>query len=60
MEPIVEQDVFLRAKKVIQDRRVELSEEEMLTRLRKTLMKKGKLSPAIIDETIGLPCGNLS
>jgi hypothetical protein len=28
----------------------------MLTRLRKTLMKRRKLSPAIIDDTVGLPC----
>jgi hypothetical protein len=35
---------------------VSLSEEEMLKRLRLTLMKRGKLSPKIIDETIGLPC----
>jgi DNA invertase Pin-like site-specific DNA recombinase len=56
VEPIVERALFLRARKVIEDRRVELSEEEMLARLRRTLMKKGKLSPAIINDTIGLPC----
>src|ERR1700676_2761501 len=28
----------------------------MLARLRKTLMKKGKLSPAISNDTVGLPC----
>ena len=37
-------------------RRVDLSEEEMLARLRRTLMKEGRLSPAIINKTIGLPC----
>jgi DNA invertase Pin-like site-specific DNA recombinase len=56
VEAIVERNLFLRARKVIEERRVSLSEEEMLTRLRKTLMKRGKLSPAIIDGTVGLPC----
>ena len=28
----------------------------MLARLRRTLMKEGRLSPAIINKTIGLPC----
>src|SRR5262249_52897110 len=32
-----------------------ISEEEMLVRLRKTLMKKGSLSGKIIDATPGLP-----
>jgi DNA invertase Pin-like site-specific DNA recombinase len=56
IEPIVEEDAFRRARKIIQERRVSLSEEEMLARLRRTLMKKGRLSPAIIDQTVGLPC----
>ena len=56
MDPIVTSDVFIRAKKIIKDRRVELPEEQMLARLRRTLMKEGCLSPAIIDKTVGLPC----
>jgi DNA invertase Pin-like site-specific DNA recombinase len=56
IEPIVGLDVFLAAKKVIEERRVDLPEEEMLARLRRTLMKEGRLSPAIINKTIGLPC----
>src|ERR1700732_5544986 len=28
----------------------------MLARLRRTLMKEGRLSPAIINKTLGLPC----
>jgi hypothetical protein len=43
-------------KKVIEERRVDLPEEEMLARLRRTLIKEGRLSPAIINKTIGLPC----
>jgi hypothetical protein len=49
-------DVFCAAKKIIEERRVDLSEQEMLARLRRTLMKEGRLSPAIINKTVGLPC----
>lgn len=56
IEPIVERDVFLRAKKIMAERRVSLPEEVMLARLRRTLMKEGRLSPAIIDRSAGLPC----
>lgn len=55
-EPIIERDVFLRARQLIEERRIDVSEQEMLLRLRKTLMKEGRLSPAIINNTIGLPC----
>jgi DNA invertase Pin-like site-specific DNA recombinase len=56
IEPIIERTVFLRARKIIEERRVELPEEVMLARLRRTLMKERRLSPAIIDRTVGLPC----
>lgn len=56
IEPIIQSDVFLRAQKTIKERRVNIAEAEMLTRLRRTLMKRGRLSPAIINETVGLPC----
>jgi len=56
IQPIVERDVFLRARKIMVERRVQVSEEQMLVRLRRTLLKTGKLSPAIINETVGLPC----
>jgi DNA invertase Pin-like site-specific DNA recombinase len=56
IEPIVTPDVFLKANAIINNRRVDrLAEEEMLTRLRRTLMKEGRLSPKIIDRTRGLP-----
>ena len=55
IEPIIERDVFLRAKKTMEERRVCITEEEMLVRLRKVLMKKGKLSATIIDASPGLP-----
>ena len=55
IEPIIERDTFLAARKIIEERRVDLSEEEMLARLRQTLVKEGRLSPTIITKTVGLP-----
>jgi len=55
IEPIVDRDVFLKADQFIRERRVDLTEEEMLVRLRKTLVKEGRLSINIIDRTPGLP-----
>ena len=59
IEPIVGLDIFRAAKKIIEERRVDLSEQDMLARLRRTLMKEGRLSPAIINKTVGLPCHNV-
>ena len=56
IEPMVGLDVFRAANKIIEERRVDLSEQEMLVRLRRTLVKEGRLSPAIINKTVGLPC----
>ncbi|MDA9477892.1 hypothetical protein XI03_26115 [Bradyrhizobium sp. CCBAU 65884] len=56
LEPTVDRDLFLRANKFIDERRVDLSEEEMIVRLRRTLLEKGRLSISIIDRTPGLPC----
>ncbi|MDF0497966.1 recombinase family protein [Bradyrhizobium yuanmingense] len=56
IEPIIDREVFFGVRKIIEERRVDLSEEEMLVRLRKTLLKEGRLTPAIIDRTPGLPC----
>jgi len=55
IEPIVDREIFFNVRKIIEERRVDLSEEEMLVRLRKTLFKEGRLTPAIIDRTVGLP-----
>ena len=55
VEPMISRDVFLRARTILDEYRVHISEEEMLVRLRKVLMKKGRLSTAIIDKTPGLP-----
>jgi DNA invertase Pin-like site-specific DNA recombinase len=56
IEPTVERSVFMRVQQIIKERRVQVPEEVMLARLRRVLLKKGKLSPAIINETLGLPC----
>lgn len=56
IEPIISRDVFKKANKIIEERRANLSEAEMLVRLRRTLQKEGRLSPIIIDRTVGLPC----
>jgi DNA invertase Pin-like site-specific DNA recombinase len=58
VEPIIDRDVFFRARKRLEEYRVAISEEEMLVRLRKVLMKKGSLSAEIIDTTPGLPCSS--
>jgi DNA invertase Pin-like site-specific DNA recombinase len=56
LAPTIPRETFLRAQKIIELRRVDLPEPEMLLRLRKTWAKRRKLSPAIIDNTPGLPC----
>lgn len=56
LEPIVDREVFGKVAKFNSERRVDLTEEEMLVRLRRALLKEGKLSKGIIDRTPGLPC----
>ncbi|MGY8631851.1 recombinase family protein [Bradyrhizobium sp. 14AA] len=55
IEAIIDYDVFRSVSKALEQRCVKISEEEMLVRLRKLLMKKGKLSAPIIDAAPGLP-----
>jgi DNA invertase Pin-like site-specific DNA recombinase len=56
VDSIIDKDIFMETQKLIEERRVDLREEEMLARLRQTLLREGRLSPRIIDRTIGLPC----
>src|SRR5262249_23832882 len=56
VEPIIDRDLFSRVREIRKGRRFELSEEEMLVRLRKLWMKKGKLTARIVDDASGLPC----
>ncbi len=55
VEPIIEPEVFRRTQQIIANRWLNLSDGEMLLRLRRTLFKKGRLSATIINETSGLP-----
>ena len=55
IEPIVEASLFSRAQRIMEERRVDLPENEMLARLRATLKRRGRLNTSIIDETVGLP-----
>ncbi|MDA9423098.1 recombinase family protein [Bradyrhizobium sp. CCBAU 53380] len=55
-EPIIDRADFLQARKIIEGYRVCISDTEMLTRLRKVLMKKGVLSGPIINAAPSLPC----
>ncbi|MCK1351966.1 recombinase family protein [Bradyrhizobium sp. CW7] len=54
IEPIVDEGIFARAQKLLAARRVEIPEEEMLSRLRLTLRRRGKLNSHIINTTLGL------
>ena len=56
IEPIVGRPLFSSAQRIMEERRVELPEDEMLARLCATLKRRGRLSGAIINETVGLPC----
>ena len=55
LEPIVEPEVFERVQRIVRDRRIEIDEAEMLSRLQRTLHKKGRLSQTVINGTSGLP-----
>ena len=54
IEPIVDPGIFARAQKLLAERRVEVSEDEMLLRLRLALRRRGKLNSRIINTTLGL------
>jgi DNA invertase Pin-like site-specific DNA recombinase len=53
--PIIEQAAFLRANKIMDEWFVKIPEDEMLKRLRKVLLKRGRLSAKIINQTPSLP-----
>jgi hypothetical protein len=52
---MIDPNVFQRVQHILRDRRIEISDGEMLSRLRRTLHKRGRLSQAIINNTSGLP-----
>ena len=53
--PIVDPDVFERVQRILRTRRIEIDEDEMLSRLRRASHKKGRLSQTVINGTSGLP-----
>jgi DNA invertase Pin-like site-specific DNA recombinase len=53
--PVVDRDLFARAKKIMAERYISIPEDQMLRRLRLTLGRKGKLSSSIINNATGLP-----
>jgi recombinase len=56
IDPVVDRSLFAHAQKIMAERRIEISEDKMLMRLRVTLNRKGRLNSSIIDNAVGLPC----
>ncbi|MET4802812.1 recombinase family protein [Bradyrhizobium sp. LB11.1] len=54
-EPIVDRDIFAEAQKIMADRYVSVSEDEMLKRLRLLLKRKGQLTSSVIKAAPGMP-----
>lgn len=55
VDPVIDQDLFARAQKIMEERYISIPEDQMLRRLRIALVRKGKLSSSIIKKTPGLP-----
>jgi DNA invertase Pin-like site-specific DNA recombinase len=55
VDPVIDQDLFARAQKIMEERYISIPEDQMLRRLRIALVRKGKLSSSIIKKTSGLP-----
>src|SRR4051812_21806670 len=53
--PVIDQDLFARAQKIMAERYISIPEDQMLRRLRLTLARKGKLTTRIIKNAPGLP-----
>jgi DNA invertase Pin-like site-specific DNA recombinase len=56
IDPIVDRTLFVRAQKIMAERRLEIPEEEMLMRLRVLLHRRGELNTSLIDGTLGVSC----
>lgn len=55
IDPIIDGSLFARAQKIMAERRLEISEHEMLLRLRVLLHRKGKLNASLIEGALGVP-----
>ena len=53
--PVIDQDLFARAQKIMAERYISIPEDQMLRRLRLALGRKGRLTTRIIRNTPGLP-----
>jgi DNA invertase Pin-like site-specific DNA recombinase len=56
IDPIIDRGLFARAQKLMDERRLEIPEDEMLRRLRILLSRRGKLNSSLINGTLGVPC----
>jgi DNA invertase Pin-like site-specific DNA recombinase len=55
IDPIVDQDLFARAQKIMAERYLSVPDDQMLLRLRVLLHRKRKLSTGIINSAAGVP-----
>lgn len=55
VDPIVDRDLFARAREIMDNRYVSITEDEMLQRLRELLKRKGRLTLTLVNSTPGLP-----
>jgi DNA invertase Pin-like site-specific DNA recombinase len=55
LDPIVDRSLFVRAQKIMEDRHVQIPEDQMLLRLRILLNRKRKLNSSIIKDASGVP-----
>jgi DNA invertase Pin-like site-specific DNA recombinase len=53
--PMVDRGLFMRAQKILADRYVSLTDDQMLLRLRVLLSRKGELCSGIINKASGVP-----
>lgn len=56
IDPIVDGNLFARAQKIMDERRLEIPEDQMLRRLRILLSRRGELNSSLINGTLGIPC----
>ena len=54
IDPVADRSLFACAQKMMPERRLEIPEDQMLTRLRVLLHRKGRLNSRIINDTPGL------
>jgi DNA invertase Pin-like site-specific DNA recombinase len=55
IDPVVDQNLFARAQKIMAERYLSLPDDQMLLRLRILLHRKGKLSLRIVENAAGAP-----